>query len=182
MCRCTILENKIKDVVEYIKRNDSKKIKIIIAVGMIGVILIAMSDIFAKDEKNTSSETTNDTSYSDYTNELEDKLCNIISSMDGVGECKVMITLENSKENVYATDNENKTDSDSASSKDEYVIYDSDNGETPVLIKEYYPKIQGVSVVCSGGDNIVVKEQIINTVTSLFNISTNRVSVSKIKE
>ena len=85
MCRCTILENKIKDVVEYLKRNDSKKIKIIIAVGMIGVILIAMSDIFAKDEKNTSSETTNDTSYSDYTNELEDKLCNIISSMDGVG-------------------------------------------------------------------------------------------------
>ena len=63
MCRCTILENKIKDVVEYLKRNDSKKIKIIIAVGMIGVILIAMSDIFAKDEKNTSSETTNDTSY-----------------------------------------------------------------------------------------------------------------------
>lgn len=182
MCRCTILENKIKDVVEYLKRNDAKKIKIIIAVGMIGVILIAMSDIFAKDEKNTSSETTNDTAYSDYTNELEDKLCNIISSMDGVGECKVMITLENSKENVYATDNENKTDSDSASSKDEYVIYDSDNGETPVLIKEYYPKIQGVSVVCSGGDNIVVKEQIINTVTSLFNISTNRVSVSKIKE
>lgn len=182
MRRCTILESKIKDVVEYLKRNDAKKIKIIIAVGLIGVILIAMSDIFAKDEKSTSSEATNDTSYSNYTNELEEKLCNIISSMDGVGECKVMITLENSKENVYATDNENKTDSDSESSKDEYVIYDSDNGETPVLIKEYYPKIQGVSVVCSGGDNIVVKEQIINTVTSLFNISTNRVSVSKIKE
>ena len=26
MCRCTILENKIKDVVEYLKRNDAKKI------------------------------------------------------------------------------------------------------------------------------------------------------------
>ncbi|MGN1420085.1 MAG: hypothetical protein ACI4XC_01045 [Eubacterium sp.] len=176
------MENKIKDVFEYFKKNDSKKIKIIIAVGLIGVILIAMSDIFADSGKDSKAVTSDNISYSDYTNELEDKLCNIISSIDGVGECKVMITLENSKENVYATDNENKTDSDSASSKDEYVIYDSDNGETPVLIKEYYPKIQGVSVVCSGGDSIVVKEQIINTVTSLFNISTNRVSVSKIKE
>ncbi|MGN1329704.1 MAG: hypothetical protein ACI4V4_08420 [Eubacterium sp.] len=156
--------------------------KIIIAVGLIGVILIAMSDIFPKSEGDTSSVTSDSMSYIEYTNELEKKLCNIVSSIDGVGECKVMITLENSKESVYATDNENKTDSDSKSSKDEYVIYDSDGGETPVLIKEYYPKIQGVSVVCTGGDSIVIKEQIINTVTSLFNISTNRVSVSKIKE
>lgn len=176
------MENKIKDVLEYLKKNNPGRIKIIIAVGLIGVMLIAMSDIFSKSEKETGSVTSDSMNYSDYASDLEDKLCGIISSMDGVGECKVMITLENSKENVYATDNENKTDSGSSSSKDEYVIYDSDNGETPVLIKEYYPKIQGVSVVCTGGDDIVIKEQIINTVTSLFNISTNRVSVSKIKE
>ena len=34
---------------------------------------------------------------------------------------------------------------------------------------------------CTGGDNTQVREAIINTVTSLFDISTNRVSVSKIK-
>ena len=37
------------------------------------------------------------------------------------------------------------------------------------------------TVVCDGGDDETVREAIINTVTSLFNISTNRVSVSKIK-
>lgn len=61
------------------------------------------------------------------------------------------------------------------------MIYDSENGETPVLIKEYLPKVQGVTVVCTGGDNTAVKEKIIESVTSLFNIPTNRVSVSKIK-
>lgn len=176
------MENKLKDVFEYLKKVDSKKIKIIVAIGLIGVILIAMSDIFTNNDNDVKPSTQSNMNYYEYADELEKRLCNIVSSMNGVGECKVMITLENSKESVYATDNENKSESGSSSSKDEYVIYDSDDGEAPVLIKEYYPKIQGVSVVCSGGDNVVVREQIINTVTSLFNIPANRVSVSKIKE
>lgn len=175
------MENKIKDAVRFLKNNGSNRIKIIIAVGLIGIILIAMSDLFTKNDNKTEA-TDENASYTAYSDELEKKLCDVISSIDGVGECKVMITLENSKESVYATDEENKNDDNSSSSKDEYVIYDSDNGEAPVLIKEYYPKIQGVTVVCSGGDNVAVKETVINTVTSLFDISTNRVSVSKIKE
>ena len=92
-----------------------------------------------------------------------------------------MITLENTKESVYATNYDNKNDADSNNSKGEYVIYDSNNGEAPILIMEYMPTVKGVSVVCSGGDNTVIREKIISLVTSLFNISTNRVSVSKIK-
>lgn len=177
------MENKLKEALNFFKNNDPKKFKIIIAIGLIGILLIAFSDMFYSDKSNSNTEVTDTSmSYGEYTQELEEKLCSVISSIDGVGECKVMITLENSKESVYATDEEDKIDDSSTSKKDEYVIYDSENGETPVLIKEYYPKIQGVTVVCSGGDNIAVKETVINTVTSLFNISTNRVSVSKIKE
>lgn len=174
--------SKIKDAFEYLKNNEPKRIKIIIAIGLIGVILIGMSDMFSSDGSKNSSTAQVTEVNTNYTDELEGKLCDIISSIDGAGKCKVMITLENSSESVYATDGEKKTDTDSSSSKDEYVIYDSENGESPVLIKEYYPKVQGVSVVCSGGDNVLVKEKIINTVTALFNISANRVSVSKIKE
>lgn len=180
MRRFIILENKIKTALKFITAKDGSKIKIIVAVGLIGILLISMSEIFNTDKKESVS-TCEETDYSQYSAELEDKLTEIISSIDGVGECKVMITLENSKENIYATDNENKSDNDSSSTKDEYVIYDSENGERPVLIKENFPKVLGVTVVCSGGDNVKVKETIINTVTSVFNISTNRVSVSKIR-
>ena len=96
--------------------------------------------------------------------------------------CEIMITLENTKESVYATDFENKSDDTSVNQKDEYVIYSSDNGETPVLIMEYFPKVQGVTVVCSGGNNVAVKEKVIEAVTSLFSIPANRVSVSKLKD
>ncbi|MDE5984113.1 MAG: hypothetical protein K2H13_02520 [Eubacterium sp.] len=172
--------NKIKDSLMSFISGDSKKIKIIVAVGLIGIVLIFASDMLGKDNKK-QEVSDEKISYEEYTDQLESKLKNLITSIDGVGECCVMITLENTTESVYATDVEFKNDNDSINQKDEYVFYDSEKGETPVLIKEYLPKVQGVTVVCTGGDNIAVKEKIIQAVTSLFNIPTNRVSVSKIK-
>lgn len=63
--------------------------------------------------------------------------------MDGVGTCKVMITLEKSDENVYATNSESKRDADSGSSKEDYVLYDQDSGESPLLLSAYLPNVQG---------------------------------------
>ncbi len=174
------MENKIKERLKSFISGDSKKIKIIVAVGLIGMILIFASDLFAKDEKKQDASNES-ISYEEYTQELENKLVQLISSISGVGECRVMITLENTAESVYATDVEVKNDDETLNQKDKYVIYNSDKGEAPVLIKEFLPKVQGVTVVCTGGDNIAVKEKIIEAVTSLFNIPTNRVSVSKIK-
>lgn len=172
--------NKIKEAFDFVIKKDSKSIKIIVAVGLIGILLLAIPEMVSNNKKEVTSDSSFD--YFEYTDMLEKKLTSVISEIDGVGECTVMITLEKTQESVYATDNERKSDSNSLSSKDSYVLYDSDKGEAPVLIKEYTPTVQGVTVVCSGGDNIEVKENIINAVTSLFNISTNRISVSKLKQ
>lgn len=120
-------------------------------------------------------------SYTDYIDELEDKTQNIISSIDGVGECEVMITLVSSNESVYAKNTDEKNDSSSISKSYEYVLYDSTNGDEPILIKEYFPSVQGVVVVCSGGDNNVVCERIISSVSSLYNLPSSRITVSKLK-
>lgn len=133
----------------------------------------------SNDNKATENETSFD--YSQYSDETNKQLTNIVSSIDGVGDCEVMITFEYSSENVYATDSENKNDENSQSNKDEYVLYDSQKRRKGFAYQRKYPTVQGVSVVCSGGDNVEVREAVINTVTSLFNISANRVSVSKIK-
>ena len=174
------MESKITEKLKNLYTNSQSKFKIITAIGLIGILLIFLSDAFSSKEKK-EEQVTQSYNYNEYISNLENQLEGVISSIDGVGECKIMITLENTAESVYATDVETKNDSDSANLKDEYVIYNSSDGETPVLIKEYFPKVQGVTVVCTGGDNISVKEKIIEAVTSLFNIATNRVSVSKIK-
>jgi stage III sporulation protein AG len=180
MQRCIILASKIKELIKNVLPTDSKKVKIIVAIGLIGIVLILASEMFENDSSKQEVES-DSISYEEYTAQLENRLTELISSIDGVGQCQVMITLENTTESVYATDIEIKNDDSSLNEKNGYVIYDSDDGETPVLIKEYLPKVQGVTVVCSGGDNTAVREKIIESVTSLFNISTNRISVSKIK-
>ena len=53
MRRCITLENKIKDALSFIVKSDSKKIKIIVAMGLIAIILIAFSSMFQpKDSKS----------------------------------------------------------------------------------------------------------------------------------
>lgn len=175
------MANKIKEYISKITYGDDRKIKALIAVGLIGIILIFASEFFSSNNAEMSTESSQSFDYEQYTLTLESRLEEVISSIDGVGKCKIMITLENTNESVYATDNEIKSDDNSLNQKDEYVLYETDGGETPVLIKEYMPKVQGVTVICDGGDNKQIQEKIINSVTALFNIPTSRVSVSKIK-
>lgn len=169
-------KEKIKDFLSK-KQN---KTKILLVVGIIGILLILLSEVgFDSKEKETETQVAS-VSYSDYVNELDEKLCALISSMDGVGSCRVMITLRNTTESVFAKNTENSYSESSASQNDEYVIYDGENGDSPLLLKEKFPEIEGVAVVCSGGDNVIVREKVISCVSALFNIPSNRISVSKL--
>lgn len=159
--------------------NSENKNKIIIAVGIIGILLILLSEVnfgTAQDKRDNDS----DADYASYVNSLNDELTELLSSIDGVGECRVMITLRNTSESVYAKNSDSSSSDNSKSNSDEYVIYDSENGDSPILLKENFPDIEGVAIVCSGGDNVAVKEKVIKCVSALFNISTNRISVAKL--
>ena len=177
------MENKIKEKLKEIFENKQNKTKLLFAAGILGILLILLSEISftpSKSKENKVETEVASISYSDYVNELDDKLTELISSIDGVGKCKVMITLKNTTESVFAKNTQNNQSESSYSQNDEYVIYDGENGNSPILLKEIFPQIEGVAVVCSGGDNIVIKEKIIQCVSSLFNIPSNRISVSKI--
>ena len=131
-------------------------------------------------ESSPSAKKSESTDYRQYITSLEEKTENIISSIDGVGKCKVMITLQETDENFYAQNTDENTDSGSISKKSEYVLYEDNNNDSPVLIKQSFPKVMGVAVVCQGGDNANVKEKVISAVSSLFGISSAKISVSKI--
>ena len=140
--------------------------KVFILLAVLGIALVLLSGNGTAGSKS-KSETTTARDYDAYVADLEGRLQKTVASMDGVGTCKVMITLEKSDENVYATNSESKRDADSGSSKEDYVLYDQDSGESPLL--------------CTGGDDPAVREKITTTVASLFGIPTNRISVSKLK-
>lgn len=172
---------KSKDFFEKAVRDKNKSRKILLIVGSIGVLLILLSEIKLPESfQNNSHSSEISGNYADYTETLNADLTDIISSINGVGECKLMITLKNTNEKVYAQNSDNSYSESSNSKNNEYVIYESENGDSPILLKEKYPQVEGVAVVCSGGGNSVVRESVIQCVCALFNIPASRVSVSKI--
>lgn len=176
------MENKIEELMQKLKlKKGDKGVKILIAVGLIGILLIALSEAVPTEKHSTKSADNDLLPYSDYTKSLEEETAELISSIDGAGVCKVMLTLKNTNENIYAENNEEDVKDGSFSKKSEYVLYDASSGDSPLLIQQKYPQVQGVVVVCSGGDNTVVRENIINCISALYDIPSTRINVSKLK-
>ncbi len=178
----------LSKIIEKFKRD--KKLLIICAVGVVGIVLLLLSEVMPDiEEKNENyeSESQSQTELS-YAEEIEDRLTQIISSIDGAGKTKVMVTLENGAEQVYAknekNDADNSTDTDGLQNKfsyeKEYVLIESDrNGKNGLVIKLIQPKIRGVAVVCEGGGSDVIRQEISQTVTAVLDISASRVYVTK---
>lgn len=161
--------------VEFIKTN--KKTFICFIAGLLGILLIFASEAFGNSSKK--SETSNN-EYVSYSNEMEEKLADIISKVEGAGKTKVFLTIEESEEYVYAQDiSTDRKDNTQINDDKKYVIVDGNGGKDGLLIKTVNPKIRGVAIVCEGGDDPVVQQRIYSCVSASLGISTARISISK---
>ena len=122
--------------------------------------------------------------------ELEKKLENILSKIEGVGNVKVCINYSESSE-VVAMFNENskvstteETDTSGGirkiqqtdSQKD--IVYKEDNGEkTPITKKVVQPKIEGAIVTAKGANNANTKSNIIQAVEAVTGLATHKIQV-----
>lgn len=167
-----------------------KKILLLLAAGILGMLLLLASELFPAEEKDGGEEAADAGQVADdrqsYISQTEQKLEDIISSISGAGRTKVMVTLENSEESVWATqgshsrENGGETDGNSYSEEEEYVLIQSSSSEEGgLLLKIIQPKIRGVAIVCDGGDNVYVREKITSTVASVLDISTAKISIAK---
>lgn len=160
---------------------------IIIIAGIVGIGMIFLSSFLGGNSGSSKEETkavNTNIPGTEYTDKIESNLTEMISKIDGAGEPKVLVTLENGAQTEYAT--EKKTDSQTAQDKKSgktettYItVKDKDGSEKAIPITEYAPKVRGVVVVCSGGENPLVKQRIINSVTTALNIPSSHVCVTK---
>ena len=75
-------------------------VKIIVILGLAGILLIFMSTLIdSKSENQVLPD--NALSSQEYCERLQNELADIISSIDGVGRVKLLLTIENSGEAVY---------------------------------------------------------------------------------
>lgn len=146
---------------------------LIIAGAVLGVIFMLWPYLIANNDDKTGGSTEEESS-SYYSELLEKKLTELVESARGVGDASIMISLDSATESVFA---QNESDSGSTRSN-EHVTVSNGKGEDPVLVKEIYPKIRGVAIVCDGGGNAEVRNRVTELVSAALGISANKIAVS----
>lgn len=113
----------------------------------------------------------------EYVLDLEKRLSKTLSEVEGAGDVSVIITVESGMETVLATE---KTITETNGGKEVVESPIIINGKT-VVLKELYPKINGVVIVAEGANNITVMRKIQQATTSLLGVDLGRIEILTMK-
>ena len=174
------------------KLNLTKWQAAVIAAGLAGILLLCITSIPGKSSpQNSGAGSGMETMRLDltkYEEQIEKRLEDLLGSIEGAGETRVMLTLDCGSEPIYATQgktSQNSTAGESNSSESytaeqAYVILGTGSGERGLILKTLEPKVRGVAVLCQGADSIQVRQNIIEAVTAVLGVGSNKVSVGKL--
>lgn len=187
---------KIKnELVKTDNKNSKKKIENIVVVILILLItVIAINAILSddKEEEETVVNTieNNNVNFQASNTDLETRLEDILSKINGVGKVEVLINYSET-EQVVAMYNENKKET-ATEEQDESggtrvikendvqkdVIYQEKDGEKiPITQKTIMPKIEGTIITAEGAGSTEVQEKIINAVEAATGLASHKIQV-----
>ena len=111
---------------------------------------------------------------------LEDQMAATLSRIRGAGDVTVMLTVQGGSRQVLATDEKSVRRSDGGSETQSATVVVSGAsaaGSGPVLIQQLYPRFQGALVVCSGGADAGVRLKLMEAVSALTGLGTDKISI-----
>ena len=158
---------------EIIKKYANNKGLYIIII--IGIVFMLLPSGGKKDEDNIMTHM-----YNDYSE--EERLQEILSKIDGVGEVSVMITYYGTTTCDVAFEkkqNSSERDDESARSEESSVI--TSDGE-PLIKGVVYPKAKGVVIIAEGAGNTHIKKAITDAAVAALEVAQYRVCVLEGKE
>lgn len=161
-------------------KGEKKLLNLTVAAGILGMLLIGISEWIPERQPEQAAETESTVSAlsaEEYASELETKLETLIQQMEGAGNVRVMVTMAESSRTVYATDTE--TDGN-GSTRSEHLLL-ADGSSPPALVETtQLPQVQGVAVLCEGGDNAAVQARITEMVDVLTGAGASHISVERL--
>lgn len=180
--------------------NNKKKIENLVVFIIILIVTIVIINYVWNDDKQTSQNEINEkNSYKKLASndnlsysktDLEQKLEEILSKMDGVGNVSVLVTYSQSNEIIPMYNETLKSsytqEEDSAggtrkvdeTDSNKQIIYTEENGvNVPVTQKIVNPVIEGAIITAVGANNATVKTNIIQAVEAVTGLPTHKIQV-----
>ncbi|MCH5251681.1 MAG: stage III sporulation protein AG [Lachnospiraceae bacterium] len=176
----------MEEIKKLVQKAGPFRIAIVVMCGIFLLLLSCGGSLFGESDTTEAesiqetlqqSETTD--SLERYKGKMEQELSELLQKVEGVGQVQVMLTLKASNEKVTLKDNISKG---SDSEEETVLIEDSDRNSSPYVIQEKEPEIEGVVIVCDGGEDPVMKREITGAVSALFQIESHKIKIMKSKE
>ena len=177
--------------------NDKKKQieNIVVFIVILIITVLIINNMWSNEEKE-STENTKDTSKvlaqttSNQQDDLEEKLEDILESINGVGKVKVLIKYSESSTvvamyNETISESTTKENDGDGSSKDvketenkkEIVYTEEDGTNKPITEKVVMPVIEGAIVTAQGAGNSNIKASIVSAVEAVTGLAVHKIQV-----
>ncbi len=148
-----------------------KKYGYALVVLLIGLLLLMLPSRSGKENSGESITVPGENIMS-----VEEALSDILSTVSGAGKVRVMLTVAVGEETLYQNDT-----SGSADRSDTVIISDADRNELGLVRQVIPPVYQGAIIVCQGADSPLVRLSIVEAVSKATGLSTDKISVLKMK-
>ncbi len=138
-----------------------KKYWIVPVLILLGAVMMSRQNLSSDAVPVSATETD-----SQYIAETENRVAEMLKGVDGVGECRVTITLASSGKKEYVRQD-----------GEVLVITDKEGNESAVVSRESAPEIAGVTVACKNAGSASVRNDIIESVSTVLGIGSNKICV-----
>lgn len=155
---------------------------ILVLLGLLLAVIAIPVDQQEKQEEKTEnisiSVSESEAENMDYESRMEQKLEELLGSVDGIGKVRVMLTFEGTGEKRVEKDQTLASDE----SREETVYEEKGNSERiPYVTSETNPKVTGVLIIAEGGGNSRIKQEILEAAQALFGIDAHKIKIMKME-
>ena len=110
--------------------------------------------------------------------DLEKALEDTLSLIKGAGKVEVLLTEAQGERSVYQTDTQEREDQ---LTEDTVIVTREDRSQTGLILQRLPPKYRGAVVICQGADSAAVRLAVVEAVSKVTGLTTDRITVLKMK-
>lgn len=143
------------------------KIWAVIALAALGIVLIITGGC-ASGQAESSQTSLSGNTVTEYEARLEAKIKNLCENVMGVSDVTVAVSLSGGYENVYAQNGSS-----------DYVLIGNGSSENGVFLNERSPQINGIGIVCRGGGDPRIQQELLSLISAACGVGKNRIFITE---
>lgn len=142
-----------------------KKYRYVLIILLVGLMLMLLP-------QERTEQPSVQTAESEVEPDMETRLAQILTRIQGAGEVAVMLTEADGEEIIYQTDGEDA---------DTVLVTDAERSEHGLIRTRQPPVYQGAIVVCAGADSAAVRLAIVEAVANVTGLGSDKITVLKME-